>query len=103
VFSKLAIKDLMNQYTLVQLYTDVVPAYFEPTTSAAENLKLLHTRFGTAQLPTYVILKPRGNGQYEEVSRYDEGKINNVAGFADFLQKSLLGNGSGSKVVAAGP
>lgn len=66
-----------------------MPTYYQPTTSAEENLKLLHDKFGTAQLPTYVILKPLGGGKYEEVSRYEEGKINNVKGFLEFLRKPL--------------
>lgn len=73
----------------MQLYTDAVPPHFQPTTSAAENRKLLQERFGTAQLPTYVIVKPTGNGQYDEVGRYEEGKINNVEAFLEFLRKPL--------------
>jgi hypothetical protein len=94
VFSKPAIKQLFSQYELVQLYTDKVPTQFEPTTGAAENRALQNERFGTAQLPLYVILKPTGNGGFQEVARYDEGKINNVQAFIQFLQKPLTPDGS---------
>ena len=50
------------------------------------------TRFKSAQLPTYVIVKPLPDGGYEGVSRYPEGKINNVDGFAEFLEKPLQAN-----------
>jgi hypothetical protein len=102
VFSKPSIKELLGQYTLVQLYTDAVPPHFQPTTSADENRQLLNDVFGTAQLPTYVILKPLGESKYKEVGRYDEGKINNVPAFAQFLQKPLAGIGGDNKVAAAG-
>jgi hypothetical protein len=81
--------DLLNRYTLVQLYTDRVPPYFQPTTSAQENKTLQIDGFGTAQLPLYVILKPLGDGKYQEVDRYLEGKINDVDAFMNFLRKPL--------------
>jgi hypothetical protein len=83
------VKSLLTQYSLVQLYTDKVPPQYQPTTSADENRRLLNERFGTAQLPLYVILKPEGNGKYAEVARYEEGKINNVGAFLEFLRKPL--------------
>jgi hypothetical protein len=86
----------------VQLYTDKVPAYYQPTTSAEENRKLLNDKFGTAQLPTYVILKPLGNGEYQEISRYEEGKINNVEAFLEFLRKPLEGSGARTIAQAGG-
>ena len=62
MFSKPAVKELLNRFSLVQLYTDAVPPYFQPTTSAEENRRLLNDMFGTAQLPLYVILKPVNRG-----------------------------------------
>jgi hypothetical protein len=100
VFSKPSIKDLLHQYTLVQLYTDSVPERYQPTTSPDENKQLQADKFGTVQLPLYVILKPLGGDKYEEVARYDEGKINNVAGFADFLRKPLP---AGGRIASASP
>ncbi len=101
MFSKSTIKQLLNQYELVQLYTDKVPSQFEPTTTAEENREFQNKRFGTAQLPLYVILKPAGSGKFQEVARYDEGKINNVAAFMEFLEKPLAMNGDNT--IAAAP
>jgi hypothetical protein len=89
VFSRSLIKDLLSQYTLVQLYTDRVPPQYEPTTTAEQNRTFLNEKFGTAQLPLYVIVKPQRDGSFEEIDRYDEGKINHVSSFAEFLRKHL--------------
>jgi hypothetical protein len=89
VFSQPTIEQLLNQYTLVELYTDVVPPQHQPTTSADQNRAFLSDTFGTAQLPFYVILKPLGEGKYQEVGRYDEGKINKTSAFTEFLRKRL--------------
>src|SRR5207253_7387913 len=92
VFPKPTIRDLMSQYTLVQLYTDTVPPQYQPTTTPDEN-KQLALRFGSIQLPYYVILRPLAAGKYEVVSRYSEGKINNIDGFAEFLRSPLDAGG----------
>ncbi len=89
MFSKPAIKQILAQYVRVQLYTDKVPPQLLPAPPAEENRKLLTDEFKTAQLPLYVILRPSSDGKYEEVSRYVEGKINNVDAFIDFLRKPL--------------
>jgi hypothetical protein len=70
------------------LYTDVVPSRYQPTTSPQENARRQQEEFGTAQLPLYVILRPQ-NGTYEVVAKYEEGKINNVEGFKQFLRAPL--------------
>lgn len=89
MFSQPRVKNLLDKYVLVQLYTDTVPKKIkQPATSADENRDLLYNRFESAQLPLYVILKPNGkDGQ--ELGRYEEGKINDVEGFARFLEKPL--------------
>jgi hypothetical protein len=89
VFSQPAIEQLLNQYTLVELYTDVVPPRYQSTTSADQNRTRLSKDFGTAQLPLYVILKPLGDGKYQELGRYDEGKINKTSAFMEFLRTHL--------------
>ena len=89
MFSRSPIKALLSKYTLVQLYTDMVPPHYGSTTSADENRLFQSERFGSAQLPLYVILKPLGAGNYEELGRYEEGKINHVSAFADFLRQHL--------------
>jgi hypothetical protein len=94
VFSKPEVKELLLKYTLVQLYTDVVPPQFEPTTSAKENRQFQAQTFGDSRLPLYVILRPIGEGKFEEVARYEEGKINHVDAFKAFLSKPVEPAGS---------
>ena len=100
MFSKPRIKSLLQQYTLVQLYTDRVPPHFQKYTTEKENLRLLQERFGTAQLPTYIILDPRGDPQGKEIGRYIEGKINDVDGFARFLEQGLAKNEAAGRTQA---
>lgn len=89
MFSKPEIKELLDQYVFVQLYTDKVPPRIKrPASSADENIQLLQERFKEAQLPLYVIMKPEGEDGVE-IARYDEGKINKVDAFAEFLRKPL--------------
>ena len=89
MFSKARFKNLLSQYLLVQLHTDKVPPIYPEASTAEENRKLQQERFGSLQLPLYVILKPLGGGKFDEVSRYVEGKINNEDAFAEFLEQPL--------------
>ncbi len=96
MFSKPTIKKLLGQFTLVKLYTDKVPAKYEPTTSAEENRNLQNDSFGGDLLPFYVILKPTPleNNPYQVLGRR-AGKITDVDDFAEFLKennKKLPGN-----------
>jgi thiol:disulfide interchange protein DsbD len=108
VFSKPDIKALFKPFTLVQLYTDEVPdefysselrAQFAGKTSRQQldarqvNLPFQREVFGTEQLPLYVILEPLPDGKIRVVARYDEGKINDVDGFAQFLKTPFAANG----------
>jgi hypothetical protein len=86
----------------VQLYTDAVPAYYQPTTTAEENRRLLNERFGTATLPTYAIIKPLADGKFDVISINEAGKINDVGAFADFLRRPLPA-GVGERVARAAP
>ena len=90
MFSKPQIKELLGRYVLAELYIDKLPAG-RTGTSPQENQRLLTEEFKTAQLPYYVILRPRPGGKYETVAAYDEGKINEVAQFVEFLKKPLEG------------
>ena len=45
--------------------------------------------FGTQQLPLYVILDPQADGKVNVVGVYDEGVINDVPRFVEFLKKPL--------------
>jgi thiol:disulfide interchange protein DsbD len=108
VFPKPEIRDLLQRYRLVQLFTDKVPDQYyaagvrsgfgldtsRQREDAAANLAFQRAAAftstgGTEQLPLYVILEPRPEGEIRVVAKYDEGKINDDAAFADFLRKPL--------------
>jgi thiol:disulfide interchange protein len=98
VFPRAEVNELLRIYTLVQMYTDEVPVDFYKTAPAADkdrtrealaNLKFQRDAFGTEQLPLYVILEPQATGPVRVVGVYDEGKINDVAKFVEFLRKPL--------------
>jgi hypothetical protein len=89
VFSKLSVKELLRHYVLVQLYTDVIPPHYQPTTTPEQNRDFQASVFQDVRLPLYVILRPDKDGGFREVSRYDEGKINDVDAFMGFLRKPL--------------
>ena len=117
VFPKPTVRDLMKQYSLVQLYTDKVPnryytaeelAAFGNSTDrqrkdADANLAFQRKEFDTEQLPLYVILEPLPDGSYRKVARYDEGKINDVAAFVQFLKQPLDDRAAGSRAQAKAP
>jgi thiol:disulfide interchange protein DsbD len=103
VFPKTEIKNLLERYRLVQLFTDKVPdPYYSAAVrsgfgldtsrqreDAAANLAFQRAAFNTEQLPLYVILEPRPDGEVKVVASYTEGKINDDAAFAEFLRKPL--------------
>jgi thiol:disulfide interchange protein len=97
IFTQAKVRDLLAQYTLVQLYTDEVPAAFyeippagrDRKQEAMANLEFQRSVFGTEQLPLYAILEPLISGTVRVVAVYDEGKINDEGRFLDFLAKPL--------------
>jgi thiol:disulfide interchange protein DsbD len=100
IFTKPEVRDLFKQFSrLVQMYTDEVPVKFYTSTpgdgqrelEAAANLAFQKQQFRTEQLPLYVILEPLPDGEVAVVGVYQEGKINNVEAFADFLRKPFQG------------
>ncbi|OWK42339.1 protein-disulfide reductase DsbD family protein [Fimbriiglobus ruber] len=99
VFTQSMVRELVKKYTLVQMYTDDVPAtfftddreLFERRIEGANNLQFQGKVFGTQQLPLYAILAPQADGRVKVVGVYDEGKINNVPAFVEFLKKPLEG------------
>ncbi len=99
VFPLPQVKGLLDQYTLVKLYTDDVPEVLydgtppppaERRAEADRNDQLLSDKFGTRQLPTYVILEPQASGEPKVVGIYREGLINDVPAFVKFLQEPLM-------------
>ena len=100
VFPRPAVRELLKKYTLVSLYTDEVPAAYYPTPAtrnqrredAAANLGFQRALFGTEQLPLYVVLDPQVSGAVKVVAVYDEGKINDVPRFTEFLAAPVKKN-----------
>jgi thiol:disulfide interchange protein DsbD len=97
VFTKPEVKDLFKKYVRVQLYTDEVPKSFYATAAeddqrekdATANGEFQKKSFRAEQLPLYVIIRPTGDGNFETVGVYDEGKINKIDKFLEFLKKPL--------------
>ncbi|MCS7015746.1 MAG: hypothetical protein RMJ19_09635 [Gemmatales bacterium] len=89
MFSLPEVQKRLHQYVQVYLYTDVVPAVFQPSTPPEWNRDFQWQAFGDAQLPLYVILEPVSERQARLIAVYNEGKINDVAGFLRFLDASL--------------
>jgi hypothetical protein len=75
VFPLPRIKALFAQYVLVRLYIEKHEAFMQ-------------REFKTTQLPLYAVVEPTGDGKFRKVAVYEEGKINNVDGFAEFLRKN---------------
>jgi thiol:disulfide interchange protein len=98
VFPQPAVAEVLGKYTKVQLYTDIVPKFLyggavpsdaEREADAARNKQIQIERFGSEQLPLYVLIEPQANGEAKVLGVYEEGKINNVPAFVDFLRKPL--------------
>ena len=103
IFIKPEVKNLLSRYVLIHLYTDRVPEAYQSSTTGEENEKLEQDVFHDAQLPLYAIVKPKDGGGYELVGApYAEGKINNVSGFAKFLQDPLQALPSDARAEAKG-
>jgi thiol:disulfide interchange protein len=101
VFPRPEIKDLLKKYRLAQLYTDTIPPeyYSDPPdlaqreADAAANRDFERDRFQTLQLPLYVLLKPQPGppgGPVKILGVYQEGKINEVKDFEEFLKRGLV-------------
>jgi thiol:disulfide interchange protein DsbD len=117
VFSRPEIRELLQQYILVQLYTDRIPDRYynsaelegSPTNSVSDamekNLAFERDKFDTETLPLYVILEPVGpqdlaqvkaykgatwlpDSGYKEVAREEVGLIRDVGAFKALLEKN---------------
>ena len=97
IFPKPEVKELFAKFVRVQLYTDTVPEELYkkvPEESvrekhAAANMEFQKKTFNVEQLPYYVIVKPDSEGGFVIVGTYDEGKINKLPAFVEFLKKPL--------------
>jgi thiol:disulfide interchange protein DsbD len=96
VFPLPEVQERLQQYVLVKLYTDTVPAKYyrgadrsnlaKHEADAGRNLKFQKDHFKTEQLPLYVIMEPADNADgFRTVAVYPEGKINFVNQFVEFL------------------
>jgi thiol:disulfide interchange protein len=97
VFPAANIRELLERYERVQLYTDWLPAEIYaadpglPVRKAEgrANRKFKIDAFGTDQLPLYVQLLPTPDGKVKVLGVYDEGKINQPDRFAAWLNEGL--------------
>ena len=88
MFSQPQVKELLERYVLVQLYTFGLPAGRQQSLSPEDATNYEIGKFKDNRLPLYGILEPDG-GEGRVVGKYDEGKINDVEGFKRFLRESL--------------
>jgi thioredoxin-related protein len=114
VFSKAAVRQWLQKYVLVQLYTDVVPDWYYSSEEqvqfgnstarqqedARKNSQFELDAFGTKQLPLYVVLEPQPGGTFKVLRKYAEGKISSQTAFVRFLQQPLNGRRSPAPVLA---
>ena len=104
VFTRPEVKEQFARFQLVQLFTDKVPEKYYPSSVRAKLNGTARQRadadanrwfedkgFGSQQLPLYVVLEPRPDGTVDTVGAYDEGKINRVDKFMEFLKKPFGG------------
>jgi thiol:disulfide interchange protein DsbD len=105
VFTRPEVRELFKKYKLVQLYTDKVPDDHYPAkirstfkgtarqrADADVNRWFEDQAFGSQQLPLYVLLEPKPDGSITVKKVYDEGKINNVGAFVEFLKSGIGGS-----------
>jgi len=96
VFSKDEVKAAFKPFVRVQLYSDEIPAKFygkAPDDDVREDHAAINRRFQkavfkTEQLPLYAVVKPLGDGKFDVVGTYNEGKINHIDKFIEFLKNS---------------
>jgi hypothetical protein len=101
VFRKSEIKELLQSYTEVQIYTDGVPRKFYAPEVRAQlaldssrsnqdaevvNQQFEHALVDTVELPKYAVLEPLPDGRVQLVGQYDESRILNPEAFAEFLR-----------------
>ncbi|MFM8272160.1 MAG: protein-disulfide reductase DsbD family protein [Gemmata sp.] len=97
VFPQPAVREEMQKFEKVQLYTDWLPAASyssDPGLAARKAEARLNRDFQTdvfkdIKLPLYAVLVPRADGKVKVIGTYEEGKINDPAKFAAFLKESL--------------
>ncbi|MEJ5276692.1 MAG: hypothetical protein WHU94_12350 [Thermogemmata sp.] len=97
VFTQPRIRQLLERYHRVQLYTDEIPASlyavdpgsYDRTREAQANRLFKIDLFGNDQLPLYVVMHVLPDGGVRVWGAYDEGKINEPERFAAWLAAAL--------------
>ncbi len=97
VFPQTAVRDQLQQFERVQLYTDWTPAsafVTDPGKAARDaegdaNRDFQNAAFKDIALPLYAVLLPQADGKVKVLGVYPEGKINDPAKFAAFLKDAL--------------
>jgi thiol:disulfide interchange protein DsbD len=94
VFTQQQIREQLDKFDRVQLYTDWVPAAAYSTdpgqaardAEAGANRDFQQAVFGDITLPMYAVLMPTAAGKVKLLGKYDEGKINSPERFAAWLR-----------------
>ncbi len=97
VFPQIAVRDELQKFAKVQLYTDEVPSSQYATdpgrgvrkAEATANRDFQIEVFKDSRLPLYAVLMPQPDGKLKVIGVYEEGKINDPAKFTEFLKDSL--------------
>jgi thiol:disulfide interchange protein DsbD len=97
VFTRPEVRRLLDQFEVVQFYTDWVPPEFYAAApgkarreeEAEVNRDFQNRAFQSITLPLYAVLLPRPDGTVRVLGVYDLGKINDPAGFVAFLEGAL--------------
>ncbi|MFM7150290.1 MAG: protein-disulfide reductase DsbD family protein, partial [Gemmataceae bacterium] len=86
IFTRPEVGAALREHVLLKLYTDFQPAGVDqvPTVEAASRMR--EELFSTVALPLYVLIRPKGDS-FEIVRKDEQGLIENVPGFIDFLRK----------------
>jgi thiol:disulfide interchange protein DsbD len=97
IFPQPAVKEQLEKFERVRLYTDEVPAALyaidpgerDRVLQARANADFERRAFGTSQLPLYVVLYPEVSGlKVRVLGVYPEGKINKPDEIAAFLREA---------------
>ena len=97
VFTRAEVKERLQQFERVQLYTDEVPAgsfaadpgHDRREAEAVANRAFQIAAFKDSALPLYAVLVPQAGGKVRLVGVYDEGKINAPERFVAYLSAAL--------------
>jgi thiol:disulfide interchange protein DsbD len=94
VFPQAAVREELQKFEKVKLYTDEVPAALylsdpgskQRDAEAATNQEFQVAVFKDSALPLYAVLMPQEDGKVKVIGVYPEGKINDPAKFVEFLK-----------------